>query len=257
MWIACDRSDRLWTGPGNRRRGPREPTDTSVRTVRRAPSTRRADRLDTGDPLLSRADHHHHGVATRIRLGRNYVSNLGVAGSCARNGSWVCSPSMLFFNGSIVVVGGAMALGALLLYVEFRGNRGALAGFSCLAVSGVGTILVGTVPSNTIGFLHHLGAGLAFIGGAVGVVLLGFVLRAEPVSVRYFSFGSVVVAVAGMALLLLFYGSGIDYKGAAERLASYPLIIWFVGIGSYLGVRSGPSTRWGAMGSRRRCCGPS
>src|SRR5699024_10216747 len=104
----------------------------------------------------------------------NYVSYLGTTGSCPDSASWVCAPSMLFFNVSICAVGSVIALGSALLYARFRGRRGAVVGFGCLTISGVGTVVLGTVPSNTIVFVHHFATGLGFVAGTLGIVLIGF-----------------------------------------------------------------------------------
>src|SRR5699024_8311283 len=95
----------------------------------------------------------------------NSVGYLGTTGSCPDSASWVCAPSMLFFNVSICAVGSVIALGSALLYARFRGRRGAVVGFGCVTVSGVGTVVMGTVPSQGIGFVDRLGTGLGLVAG--------------------------------------------------------------------------------------------
>lgn len=161
------------------------------------------------------------------------VSDLGVTVCRSGYEDAVCSPLYPFFNVSVIAVGVAMALGALLLYFQLRSDRASLVGFSCLVAAGVGTTLLGVFPSDTVELLHHVGTGLAFLGSTTGIVLLGFALRAEPFPVRCFTVASAAVAIAGLILLLLSSVFDSDYQGAAERLASYPQILWFIVFGLY------------------------
>jgi hypothetical membrane protein len=163
----------------------------------------------------------------------NTISDLGNT-SC---GPKLCSPRHAWMNSELVVLGAVMAAGALLIYQEFTerdpGERlAACIGFSCLAIAGAGTALVGWFPENTVGFLHVAGAGLAIGVGTFGVFVLGLVL-ALPNSLRWAM--RVVAPLALLALMLfathMYLGLG---AGTMERIAAYPETIWLIIFGSYI-----------------------
>jgi hypothetical membrane protein len=163
----------------------------------------------------------------------NTISDLGNT-SC---GSTLCSPRHAWMNGEFLVLGAVMAAGALLIFQEFTERDaderlGARIGFSCLAIAGAGTALVGLFPENTVSSLHVVGAALAIGVGTFGILVLGLAL-ALPNRLRWAM--RVVAPLALLALVLfathIYLGIG---AGATERIAAYPETIWLIVFGAYM-----------------------
>ncbi|MGO9343241.1 MAG: DUF998 domain-containing protein [Acidimicrobiales bacterium] len=167
----------------------------------------------------------------------NTISDLGNT-ACGRYGdSYVCSPRNLWMNAGFVGLGLVMLTGALLLHQEFaeRDKRERLSssiGFSCLGLGGLGVILVGARPENTVRILHMTGAGFAIGVGNVGILLVGLGVRL-PARLRGYS---IFFSSFSLLALLLFashryFGLG---AGGMERLAAYPETIWMISFGIYI-----------------------
>lgn len=136
-------------------------------------------------------------------------------------------------NLSFIVLGLTMAVGALLIYQEFRESRASLIGFSCMAIAGLGTILVGAFPENTIAILHGTGAFLIFLVGNIGLVILAFALHRLPAIFRAYT---LITGVVTLAALVLFYFQ-IDFgigQGTIERIIAYPQTVWLIFFGLYM-----------------------
>jgi hypothetical membrane protein len=177
---------------------------------------------------------------------RNTISDLGDTDCGRASGRPVCSPLHLIMNASFVVLGVTMLAGAALVARELVGRgRTATTGLACLGLGGVGTIVVGLFPENTVAGLHAAGAALPFVLGNLGILLLGLSLRL-PVAPRVFTLAAGVVGLVGLALFLshTYLGLGI---GGMERVTAYPQDIWLVLIGAYLLVRGTPP----ALANRR------
>lgn len=167
----------------------------------------------------------------------NTISDLGSTACGQYRGSYVCSPRNLWMNIGFVGLGLVMFSGVLLLYQEFtererRERRASFWGFLCLGLGGLGVILVGVRPENTVRILHMTGAGLAIGIGNLGILLVGLAVRL-PVRLRGYS---IFFSLASLVALLLFacqryFGLG---PGAMERLAAYPETIWMIRFGIYI-----------------------
>jgi hypothetical membrane protein len=162
----------------------------------------------------------------------NSIIDLGNTACGLFNGSYVCSPAHAIVNLSFIALGLAMAFGALLIYQEFRENRGTLAGFICVGIAGIGAAIVGFFPENTIAWVHLLGASLPFAVGNAGIMVLGFYLSA-PKWLRYYSFISGLVALVALAFLISGYHLGIG-SGTIERITADPQIVWLVIFALYM-----------------------
>ena len=150
-----------------------------------------------------------------------YVSNI-----------YVCSPKHTLMNWSFAVTGILMIIGAILIYTLFKKSRSTMIGFTCIALGGIGGILVGLYPENTIGTLHVTGAFLDFFVGNLGIVILGMSLL-TPKWLRMYTL------ITGFLTLicLILYSSKIYLGlglGGMERLASYPQTVWLIVFGFYL-----------------------
>jgi hypothetical protein len=111
----------------------------------------------------------------------NYVSDLG-ATQCGRYfDRTICSPDHLWMNVSFGLVGAAIILGAVLV----RPVVPALAGSPLpwlYAAAGVGAMIVGLFPLDTVRFMHAAGAGIFLVGANLGHLVLGgrLLRRLEP-----------------------------------------------------------------------------
>jgi hypothetical membrane protein len=126
-------------------------------------------------------------------------------------------------NASFILLGLAMTAGSVLLHREFRGSR---AGFSLMALAGVGAMLVGVFPEDTIYWAHIAGADLAFLLGNVALIVLGLTLRVS----RWFSWYCIASGTVALVALVLFLTHHRFFweLGGMERLVAYPQTIWLV-----------------------------
>ena len=143
-------------------------------------------------------------------------------------------------NASIAILGLAMIVGAILIFSEFsfsgdrREQAAALAGFVCMALGGVGAILVGAVPENVnTAHLDTVGTAMAIGFGQLAILVLGLVLRGIDDWLREFMIvTSLFVLLAGISIAGKHqFGIG---GGALERLAQYPESVWLILFGFYI-----------------------
>ena len=168
----------------------------------------------------------------------NAISDLGNT-ACLPNSN-ICSPLYAVMDASIAILGVAMIVGAILIFSEFsfsehqRERAAALAGFVCMALGGLGAILVGSVPENVnTAHLHTVGT-VAVIGfGQLAILILGLVLREIDDWLRELMIvSSLLVLLAGITIAGKHqFGIG---GGALERLAQYPESVWLILFGFYI-----------------------
>lgn len=184
----------------------------------------------------------------------NAISDLGNTG-CPPSNSDICSPLHVVMNASIAILGLAMLVGSALIFSEFsfseyrRERAAAIAGFACLALGGLGAILVGFVPENVnTAHLHTVGTAMAIGFGQLAILILGLVLREIDDWLREFMLvTSLIVLLAGIAIAGKHqFGIG---GGALERLAQYPESVWLILFGFYI---SRNHYRTGVIGPRFR-----
>src|SRR6476660_3268995 len=157
-------------------------------------------------------------------LTENTISDLGNTFCGAYGTRAVCSPLHLLMNVSFVVVGLTILLGSLYAYRALIRSRGALVGFSMFAAGGLGTVLVGLFPENSIAAMHVLVAALPFFVGNLGLIVLGFSLRTSK-AIRFYTLLTGVIALSALILFLTgsYLGLGL---GGMERIVAYPQTIW-------------------------------
>lgn len=159
----------------------------------------------------------------------NSISDLA-ATSCGQfDDRFVCSPLHGLMNISLILLGLTMAIGSALMYQEFRKAR---SGFYLMGVAGIGAILVGFFPENTMYPIHLLGADLAFVLSNIALIIFGLRLRLPRWS-RWYSVGSGTVALVALFLFL----SHMDFflgLGGMERVVAYPQTIWLIVSGLYM-----------------------
>ena len=154
----------------------------------------------------------------------NYISDLGVWGE----------PSAAVFNPSIILFGLLFTAGAYFVQKTF-GKRSLSV---IVALSGLGALLVGFFPENTlvisgVPVIHTIAALMSFIFGGLGAIISYRVTKAP---FRYFS---VVLGMASLLALVLFLstasfgflGLGV---GGMERMIVYPTLVWTICFGGYL-----------------------
>ena len=163
---------------------------------------------------------------------RDAISDLGNTACGVYSDHYVCSPMHSIMNASFISLGMAMLIGSVLISQEFRGRRGRGLGFDGMAIAGVGTLLVGLFPENTIGLLHTTGALLAFLIGNLAIVAFGLYLDL-PKSFRRYTLTSGIVSLTALTLLLTNHRLGLGF-GGMERLTGYPQTVWLIAFGAYM-----------------------
>lgn len=164
---------------------------------------------------------------------RYTISDLGNTACGPYGDRVVCSPQHNLFNISIIILGVTMLFGSVLIYQGFaHKNRRNLVGFSLMAASGAGTLLVGLAPENVMSQAHFVGAVLGLFVGNLALLVLGFSLDI-PTGLRLYTIASGLIAQLALILfgLDIYLGLGI---GGMERLAAHPLTIWLVVFGIYV-----------------------
>jgi hypothetical membrane protein len=177
--------------------------------------------------------------ATPYSLATNYISDLGNT-SCATypvgSDTYVCSPWHAWMNGSFILLGASILLGAILIRRAFPPGRISAAGLVMVALAGPGLMLVGLFPENVNITPHTLGAATQFISGGLGMAVLGVALAAARQHTRLAGY-SLVSGIVGLLATGLFVagqylGLGI---GGMERIAAYALPLWLIVAGVVLG----------------------
>jgi hypothetical membrane protein len=104
-------------------------------------------------------------------------------------------------------------------------RRLARVGVTLVALSGVGAILSGLFPANTIFALHVLGALVDFVAAGLGVLLLGLATLRRAPALGAWSLGLGALTLAGFVLYnsATFLGLG---AGGMERVAGFSPVIW-------------------------------
>ncbi|MBG0739694.1 DUF998 domain-containing protein [Paeniglutamicibacter antarcticus] len=164
----------------------------------------------------------------------NVISDLGAEYCGVYSGRAVCSPLHRLMDASFIVQGLAMIIGAVLLSsVLFRvAGKPGLPGLppvrgwpvavrALIGVSGLGTIVVGLVPEDTISSLHYAGAVLFFIAGGLSLVVLGWNWRRRRLISAFLLLCGVVSLISTVVFALV---PGIEV-GTVERLMAYPITI--------------------------------
>lgn len=171
-------------------------------------------------------------------LSRNTISDLGNTTCGKFNGRYVCSPLHSLMNVSFVVLGLAMIGGSLLVCRYMPTTKFQAVGFVSIAIGGVGAVMVGIFPENTIPALHGIGAALPFLIGNIGLLILGFSLGG-PVALRIYTVLSGSVALIFLAFYASSHFVGLG-EGAIERVVAYPQTVWLIVLGIYV-IASKPS----------------
>ncbi|MGB6500066.1 MAG: DUF998 domain-containing protein [Thermoplasmata archaeon] len=169
---------------------------------------------------------------TPYNLRTFYISDLGntVCGNFPTSSMhYVCSPWHVVFDGSVIALGLLTILGVLLVRSAFPDRSSRTLGLGLLALAGIGSIGVGLSPENVNLTVHSVSALLAFAGGNVGLIVLGFAMFRDTRWDGYRSY-TLFSGLVGLVALILFIthayvGLGV---GGMERLTVAPLLLWLV-----------------------------
>ena len=170
--------------------------------------------------------------STPYSLLRNPISDLGNTSCGIYAGRQVCSPLHNLMNLSLIVLGVVMILGAPLIYQEFRERPLNLVGFICMAIAGLGTLLVGVFPENIAHTPHTISAGGPFLVGNLALVILSVALDL-PRAARIYTGLSGALGLLALLFLVRGLDLGLD-EGGMERVTGYPQTIWLVFFGIYM-----------------------
>jgi hypothetical membrane protein len=170
-------------------------------------------------------------------LVHNTISDLGNTACGPYGNAYVCSPRHTLMNIAFILLGVVMASGSWLIYQEFTNKEGAervaaFIGFTLMAIAGVGVLLVGVFPENTVGTAHKVGAGLGIGAGNIGIFILGLVLALPEGMRRYM----LLFSATSLTALVCFAGHryfGIG-PGTMERVAAYPETVWLIAFGIFI-----------------------
>lgn len=156
----------------------------------------------------------------------NTISDLGNTACGIYDNRYVCSPWHIGMNVSFVLLGLAMALGAHALRHHLPGRSGTI-GKWLMVLAGIGTMIVGFFPENSIGWLHTVGAALPFVAG--NLALLCFVVSLHKTRPAMARLAAVFAPVALIALVLFVNGANAGPGlGALERITAYPQTVWMI-----------------------------
>src|SRR5579859_5785892 len=165
-------------------------------------------------------------------ISRNTISDLGNTTCGTWNGRYVCSPLHGLMNGSFIVLGISMLLGSVLISRRYGKGRTATAGFTAMGLSGLGVIMVGIYPENSVPALHGLGSALPFTLGNAALIAIAISL-AMPPALRLGVCLSGVVALLALAAYASGHYLGLG-EGGIERVVAYPQTICLALIACYL-----------------------
>jgi hypothetical membrane protein len=162
----------------------------------------------------------------------NTISDLGNTVCGIHGALYVCSHKHWLMNASFILLGLTMITGSSLIYQAFKKSSGSFIGFCAITLAGVGVLLVGLFPENTVRLLHGTGAELVFICGNVGLVILGQALKLPKV-LRIYTLLSGIMSLIALVLYTTNHYLGIGV-GGMERIVAYPQTIWLIVFGIYV-----------------------
>jgi hypothetical membrane protein len=183
-------------------------------------------------------------------LSENYISDLGavrcVSAASGLNGQTgaLCSPLHAVMNTSFVLQGLLIVAGALCVGRMFPTGRLWTGALVLTGVSGLGVLVVGLAPEDTMAPIHYLGAvENLFCSNAamtlMGVAMLGW--RRETRLMGAFTLCAGLIGLFGFAFLgaRVYLGLGV---GGMERVTAYPFPLWIAAMGALL-LRRGSLVR--------------
>ena len=158
----------------------------------------------------------------------NYISDLGATcdGTCS-----IVQPSSTIFNSSVTILGLLVLVATFFIYRAFRAKLLS----TLLVLAGIGATGVG-IFSETSPIMHWIVSLIAFLFGGLSAIA-SYKIERPPKS-----YLSVILGVLTLAALFLFVSGeflglgnfvGLG-PGGVERLVVYPVMLWVIGLGSYM-----------------------
>jgi hypothetical membrane protein len=174
-------------------------------------------------------------------LTQNYISDLGAVNCGTFASHYICSPWHLVFNISIILLGILLILGVLLLPSAFPNRRSRSIGLILLVVAGFGAIGVGLSPEDVNLTVHSISALLAFAGGGLALIVLGFAMFRDTRWDGWRAY-SVLSGLVSLVSLILFTAKSWTWGGlwadlgvgGIERLIVAPILLWALLVGIHL-----------------------
>jgi hypothetical membrane protein len=150
----------------------------------------------------------------------NWISDLGAA----------ASPRHWVMNGSFIVQGVLISVGAILMRRLFPAKAGYRVALLLFLVSGLGVLVVGLVPEDSNAQVHRVAALAHLLAGNLAMILIGVAMLAGAARVRFRGVITLLAGLLGLTALALL-GLGEKDVGTFERLAAYPLTLWLTWMG--------------------------
>lgn len=181
------------------------------------------------------------GYGSNYSLSANYISDLGAVhcsffgGAGSFPGHYACSPWHDVFNISIILLGLLIILSVFLIQTAFPKRRSRTIGLGLLIIAGIGSIGVGLSPEDVNITVHSLSALLAFAGGGLALLVLGFAMFRDT---RWDGFRAYTVLSGLVVLIALLLFVSKNYAGLGvggmERLIVAPVLLWSIVVGLHL-----------------------
>jgi hypothetical membrane protein len=145
----------------------------------------------------------------------------------------ILQPSARIFDGTMIVAGAAVLVGAYSLQRSIGVKRVSIS----TGLLGLGMLGVGIFPGN-YEVQHPLFALLAFVSGGIAAILSSKV-QAAPMSTISIVLG--VTALTALVIAMLGDTPVMDElgDGGIERWVAYPVVTWVIAFGAYLLPRGG------------------
>jgi hypothetical membrane protein len=164
------------------------------------------------------------------------IARLGWLGQYSMTGNWISdlgaanSPRHWVMNGSFVVQGVLISVGAILMRRLFPAKVSYRVALLLFLVSGVGVLVVGLVPEDSDAQVHRVAALVHLLAGNLAMILMGLAMVAGAARVRFRGVVTLLAGLLGLTALVLL-GLGEKNVGTFERLAAYPLTLWLTWTG--------------------------
>ncbi|MEA3005364.1 MAG: hypothetical protein QOI94_633 [Acidobacteriaceae bacterium] len=153
-------------------------------------------------------------------MSMNWISDLGAANSPLH---WV-------MNGSFVLQGVLISVGAILMRRLFPAKWSYRVALLLFLFSGMGVLVVGLVPADRIAQVHRLAALVHLGAGNLAMILIGLAMVTGAARTRFRGVVTLLAGLLGLTALVLL-GLGEKDVGTFERLAAYPLTLWLTWTG--------------------------
>jgi hypothetical membrane protein len=150
----------------------------------------------------------------------NWISDLGAGNS----------PLHWIMNGSFVVQGVLISVGAILMRRLFPAKASYRVALLLFLVSGLGVLVVGLVPEDSDAQVHRVAALVHLLAGNLAMILMGVAMLAAAARVRFRGAITLLAGLLGLTALVLL-GLGEKDVGTFERMAAYPLTLWLTWMG--------------------------